>query len=182
LSTPLFEHVGVDMNDDELALSRSTPSARFDAMPSAPAPVAAATAAAAAPMLDADAERFVTEAAASAPVVLFALEWCEFCWSARKLLTDLNVPYRSIDLDSVAFQADDRGGKIRSVLAARTGATTIPRIYIAGEHVGGCTELFDAWRAGTAQRALARLGVAYDARDVDPYTYLPKWLQPRKSA
>jgi cysteine synthase len=182
LSTPLFEHVGVDMNDDERALSRSTPSARFDAAPSAPAPAPAPVAASAAPALDPDAERFVIEAAASAPVVLFALEWCEFCWSARKLLTDLRVPHRSIDLDSVEFQAHDRGGKIRSVLAARTGATTIPRIYVAGQHVGGCTELFDAWRAGTVQRALAGLGVAHDARDVDPYGYLPKWLEPRKSA
>ena len=183
LSTPLFEHIGVDMTDDELALSRSTPSARFDA---APAPAAAPVAAAGtngAPALDREAERFVCETIERTPVVVFALEWCEFCWAARKMLDRLRIPYTSIDLDSVEFQRDDRGGKIRAVLAARTGAVTIPRIYIAGEHIGGCTELFDAWRAGTVQQALTRFGVPFDVEaDVDPYGFLPKWLEPRKSA
>ena len=65
---------------------------------------------------------------------------------------ELGIEYRSIDLDSVAYQADDRGGKIRAVLAERTGAPTIPQIFIGGEHVGGCTELFDA---GAAARSAA---------------------------
>src|SRR4029450_9468721 len=37
LSTPLFEGIGIDMTEDELAISRSTPGARFDA-PSPPPP------------------------------------------------------------------------------------------------------------------------------------------------
>jgi cysteine synthase A len=36
------------------------------------------------------------------------------------------MSYRSVDLDSSDYQLDDRGGKIRSVLAARTGSKTIP--------------------------------------------------------
>ncbi|MBN1240973.1 MAG: glutaredoxin, partial [Gammaproteobacteria bacterium] len=117
------------------------------------------------------------------PVVMFALEWCEFCWSVRKLFTRLGIEYRSVDLDSVAYQADDLGGRIRTVLAERTGAVTIPQIFIGGEHVGGCTDLFDAWRDGSIQRRLDARGIAYDtAAEVDPYALLPKWLHPRKSA
>ena len=187
LSTPLFADIGEEMTAEELTLSRSTPSCRFDVPPAAQAaaqPPAAQPAAAPAPAaLDPEAERFVDELVRDEPVVLFALEWCEFCWSVRKLFARLGIEYRSVDLDSVAYQAGDRGGKIRAVLAARTGAKTITQIFIGGTHIGGATELFDAWRNGAARALLAKRGVAFDtAADLDPYSLLPKWLQPRKSA
>jgi cysteine synthase A len=180
LSTPLFEDIGEEMTAEELALSRSTPSCRFDA----PAPALRPAAAPAAPQpLDPEAERFVIEIVRNERVVLFALEWCEFCWSVRKLFARLGIEFVSVDLDSVAYQTGDRGGKIRAVLAARTGAKTIPQIFIGGTHVGGATDLFDAWRSGAARELLARSGVAFDATvDLDPYTLLPKWLQPRETA
>src|SRR5690606_17752047 len=99
MSTPLSEHIGEEMTAEELALSRSTPSCRFDAPP--PVPPAAPEQAPAA--LDADAERFVDDVDRSEPVVLFALEWCEFCWSVRKLFARLGIEYRSVDLDSVEY-------------------------------------------------------------------------------
>ncbi len=183
LSTPLFDEIAEAMTADELALSRSTPSCRFDT-PS-PLPVAAARPAAPPPpvTLDAEAERFVDAVVRDERVVLFALEWCEFCWSVRKLFARLSIDYRSIDLDSVAYQSGDRGGKIRAVLAARTGAKTIPQIFIGGTHVGGATDLFEAWRSGTARELLVKSGVTFDTSvELDPYSLLPKWQQPRKSA
>jgi cysteine synthase len=179
LSTPLFYGVSEEMTDAEIELSRSTPNYRFDVAPvPAPAPAASVPAAA-----DPDAERMVDDIIAQQPVVMFALQWCEFCWSVRKLFAQLGVEYHSVDLDSVAYQADDRGGRIRRVLAHRTGAATIPQIYISGVHVGGCTELFDACRDGTMLRLLQEAGVTCDANmDFDPYALLPQWLQPRKSA
>ena len=90
------------------------------------------------------------------------------------------IPYRSVDLDSVTYQADNRGGQIRTALRHRTGIDTIPQIFIAGEFIGGCTELFDAWRSGELQARLQRCGVDYDkALELDPYTLLPTWLHPR---
>ncbi len=87
---------------------------------------------------------------AAQPVVMFALEWCEFCWSVRRMFARFGIAYRSIDLDSVEYQRDDRGGAIRTALSARTGMKTIPQIFIGGELVGGATDLFEAWRAGTS--------------------------------
>jgi cysteine synthase A len=114
---------------------------------------------------------------------MFALEWCEFCWSVRKLFARLGIEYQSVDLDSVEYQKGDLGGRIRSVLAARTGATTIPQIFIGGAHMGGCTDLFDAWRTGAVQSRLEACGVAFRAEpELDPYALLPKWLHPRRSA
>ena len=106
-------------------LSRSTPGYRFDA----PAPSPAAAENPSVPeTVDAAAAAFVADAIADArePVVLFALEWCEFCWSLRRLFARLGIPFRSVDLDSVSLQRDDLGGRIRTALAARTGAAVIP--------------------------------------------------------
>jgi cysteine synthase len=181
LSTPLFEDIPETMTDEELTLSRSTPGYRFDAPPAVPAAAPAPEAAPAA--LDPDAVAFVDEVVAREPVVMFALTWCEFCWSVRKLFAALSIPYTSVDLDSVELQAGDRGGRIRAVLAERTGAKTIPQIFVGGELIGGSTDLFDAYSDGSLHERLAARGVRFDERRVlDPYTLLPRWLQPRKSA
>jgi cysteine synthase A len=166
------------MTAEELEISRSTPACRFDVPASAPPPAAPVPV-----EIDAGAQRFVSEIVQNEPVVMFALEWCEFCWSVRKLFARLGIQYRSVDLDSVDYQAGDRGGKIRAVLAQRTGAVTIPQIFIGGAHIGGCTDLFNAWRDGSIQRRLNDNRISYDASvTVDPYSLLPKWLHPRKSA
>jgi cysteine synthase A len=176
LSTPLFEDISEVMTAEELALSRSTPLCRFDTP--APAPAAAAKL-----EIDAEAAKQVAELIRNEPVVLFALEWCEFCWSVRKLFTKLGIAYRSVDLDSVAYQKDELGGRIRAVLAMRTGAATIPQVFVGGEHIGGCTDFFDAWRNGSMAKRLSENKIAFDnSVEVDPYTLLPKWLQPRKTA
>jgi cysteine synthase A len=177
LSTPLFQEIGEEMTEEELELSRSTPGYRFDVPSTVPAvePERLPN--------DADAQRFVEEVIRNEPVVLFALEWCEFCWSARRLFARIGVKYRSIDLDSVEYQHDDLGGKIRTVLLNRTGLPTIPRIFVGGEHIGGCTELFEAWRNGSLQQRFADKRIQYNTQiDIDPRDLLPKWLQPRKSA
>ncbi len=181
LSTPLFEGIGEEMTAEEWAVSRSTPLCRFDAPAPAPLPAAAATEPR--PAVDPAAARLVTQVTEENPVVMFALEWCEFCWSARKLFTKLGIAYRSVDVDSVEYQKDDLGGRIRGVLVDRTGAKTLPQIYVGGEHLGGATDLFDAWRNGSLQKKLDAAGVSYDrSANLDPYSLLPKWLQPRKSA
>lgn len=195
LSTPLFEGIIDEMDDAELALSRSTPGYRFEPSAATDQPAAGPdrdavrqelvprdSVALDAIPLDSEAQAFVDEVVANSPVVMFALEWCEFCWSARKLFTRLGVDYRSIDLDAVAFQADDLGGRIRSVLAVRTGAATIPQIVIGGQWIGGCSELFAAWEDGSLAERLEACGFDID-RDtpVDIGALLPGWLHPRAS-
>jgi cysteine synthase A len=182
LSTPLFDGVEADMSAEELALSRSTPSFRFDA----PSPAAAGAPQPVAPVFEptpsVEVADFVARVIADReqPVVLFALEWCEFCWSLRKLFAKCAIPHRSVDLDSTAFQRDDRGGQIRAVLRQRTGSRTIPQVFVGGEFIGGCTETLDAFAEGRLQRLLAQHGVRYDESvRLDPHKLLPSWLQAR---
>jgi len=186
LSTVLFEHVGVDMSEEEMDISRSTPSCRFDLPAPVPAP-APQPAAVATPATEPDAEAvsYLTQALSDAeqPVVMFALEWCEFCWSVRKLFARLGIKYRSVDIDAVALQADNLGPRVRTVLSAQTGVRTIPQVFIGGKFIGGCTETFDAYNSGDLQKLLIKTGVVYDAEArVDPYSFFPAWLQSRKVA
>ncbi|HJW52238.1 MAG TPA: cysteine synthase A [Burkholderiaceae bacterium] len=181
LSTPLFEHIVEAMDDDELEISRSTPGYRFD-MPNA-APAVSLPVNVPKPVLDPVAAAFVNDVVRDQPVVMFALEWCEFCWAARKFFARLGAEFESVDIDSVKFQPDDLGVKIRAVLKERTGSPTIPQIYIGGQHIGGCTDLFDVMRAGRLQPLLDAAGVAFDRTvQIDPYNLLPKWIHPRKAA
>ena len=178
LSTPLFDGIGVDMNDEELALSRSTPGYRFDPTPAAasPAPAPVATA-------DPQAQALVAQLIGQHPVLMFALEWCEFCWAARKLFARLGIAYQSVDIDSVQYQAEDMGTRIRAVLKERTGASTIPQIWIGGTHLGGAMDLLEALRAGRLQQLLAQAGIPFkNPEGIEPEDFLPKWLHPRKAA
>jgi cysteine synthase A len=114
------------------------------------------------------------------PVVIFSLEWCEFCWAVRRMLARHGIAYRAIDLDAVEYQPGNRGGRIRAALTARTSMGTIPQVFVGGTLVGGATETFDAYRAGRLQDLLARSGVTYDTTvNIDPYSFLPTWLHPR---
>jgi cysteine synthase A len=111
---------------------------------------------------------------------MFALEWCEFCWAVRKMFQAYGVPFRSVDIDSVQYQPDDMGAKIRAAASARSGFTTIPQIYIGGEFIGGATDIMNAWKAGRVQQLLDMNRVAYDKSvDTDPLSFLPGWLHKR---
>jgi len=178
LSTPLFGDIPADMTPEEIAIARSTPNYRFDAPPP-PAPPQPKTEAV---PVTAEATAFVERVIGDReqPVTMFALEWCEFCWSVRRMFARHGIAYRSVDLDSVEYQKDNHGGKIRAALTARTSMATIPQIFVGGEFLGGCTDVFDAYKQGRFQELLEKNSVAYDrSLNVDPYSFLPTWLHPR---
>ncbi len=180
LSTPLFEDIPADMTEEEQEIARSTPNYRFDSPP--PAPPAEDEDEAPVLDVDTDARDFLDTVTNDneQPVVLFSLEWCEFSWSVRKMFAHYDIPYRSVDLDSVAYQEGNRGGKIRTAIQEQTGLKTIPQIYIGGRHVGGATELFDAAKDGSMAELLKENNVAWaESADRDPYSFLPGWLHTR---
>jgi len=179
LSTPLFDGISEDMNDEETEISRSTPNFHFHSAAAPPPAEDEEEPSAEAPP---DALDFLDQATNDSgnPVVLFALEWCEFCWSVRKMFAEYEIPYRSIDLDSVAYQDDNQGGKIRKAIEQRTGLKTIPQIYVGGKHLGGASETFDACRDGSLAKMLEENNVSWNRSvDTDPYSFLPGWLHKR---
>lgn len=169
LSTPLFDDVPVEMTAEELEIARSTYRPVCVAQP--PAPAAGSDDA------DDEADAFVRQVVGEEPVVLFALEWCEFCWSVRRLFKALEIPYRAVDLDSADFLAGGWGGRVRSALGRQIGVPTIPQIFIGGQHLGGCMDVFTAAQSGALHQRLRQLNLnakplpAGEALDL-----LPKWL------
>jgi cysteine synthase A len=185
LSTPLFDDVGAEMSAAELEISRSTQGFRFDAAPApsvAPQPQPQPQPQLQPAVRDAVAAREVDALLGdqAQPVVVFGLEWCEFTWSIRKAFTRYGIPFRVVSLDSEACRRDDRGGRMRQVLHARTGVNTLPQTFVAGEFVGGCTEVFEDMKSSRLAGRLERAGVAWDtSANDDPYGFLPRWMQPR---
>jgi len=182
LSTPLFVDIVIEMSEDELEISRSTPNYRFDAATTGkPAPAADDDSA---PVeLDEEALALVAQVTSDAdnPVVLFALEWCEFCWSVRKLFAKLDIPYLALDLDSVKFQEDCKGSKIRAVLLDQLGSPTIPQIYIGGKHIGGATDLFALFSSSKLADLLSAHDISMKKmpEEFEPQSLLPGWLHKR---
>jgi len=174
MTTVLFDDIAETMSEDEMEISRSTEGYRFDVSGgAAPAPAAAETP-------KQHAIDFVDGVIAEHKVTMFSLEWCEFCWSVRKMFAAAGIAYHSVDLDSVAFQKDNLGGDIRVDLRQRTGAPTIPQIFVGGRHIGGATETFDAFNDGSLKAMLSENGVAFDpTMERDAHGFLPTWLHPR---
>jgi cysteine synthase A len=176
LSTPLFEEIPSEMTTEEIELSESTPGFRFGA-PSAP-PAAKLPAVSAPDSAVAYVTKMVDDT--EQPVVMFALEWCEFCWSVRKMFGELGIAFRAIDLDSVEYQKDNLGSDIRAALLERIGSPTIPQIFVGGKYIGGATETFDAFNSGQLQQMMTEQSIPFDdSKTFDAYSFLPKWLQPR---
>jgi len=177
LSTPLFSDIAEAMNDEEHAIANSTERFRFGGggapPPQPPPPVAEPT-----PEAIAHVEEIVTDK--DQPVVLFALEWCEFCWSVRKLFAAAGIEYHVVPLDGAEYRKNDWGGDIRRALAKKTGQVTIPQIFVGESHVGGATDTFDEFNTGTLQKRLAEMGRPVKSAEIEnAYGFLPGWLHPR---
>ena len=68
-------------------------------------------------------------------VEIYTKGFCSFCWRAKNLLEAKGADYVEISVDM--------GGKERALMIERAnGRTTVPQIFIRGEHVGGCSELY----------------------------------------
>jgi cysteine synthase len=182
----LFEHVTEVMNDEEEDIAGSTPSYQVMVGPQA-SPPRKQVPAQPHPMQTIEpepealklVENIITDEAE--PVVMFALEWCEFCWALRKFFAEYNIPYRSVDIDSAQYQKDNVGTKIRTALHKITGTPTIPQVFIGGKHVGGCTETLEFFKQGRLRPQLEACNIACDfASTRDPYDFLPKWVHPRQ--
>lgn len=174
MSTPLFDGIDTEMDDAELEIAASTPNYRFDVTPSPPANSNAS--AEPAPKEGVQAmESFINDP--DQPIVVFALEWCEFCWAEKKLLQALDIPFVAVDLDSLAYQQDDAGGKIRKALLEKIGSPTIPQTFIAGELLGGCSEVLEAHDDGSLRQLLDKYGIHYK-QDIQlkATDFLPSWV------
>lgn len=74
----------------------------------------------------------IEKAIESNKVLVYSWSGCPFCKNAKVLLNDLNADYVAVELD----QLPD-GKAIRAELAAMSGRTSVPNIWINGQGIGG---------------------------------------------
>lgn len=73
---------------------------------------------------------------------------CPYCARAKALLDEKGVAYEEYEISM--------GGPQRQEMIQRAnGRTTVPQIFINGEHVGGSDDLADLERAGKLDALLA---------------------------
>ncbi|KAL3748208.1 hypothetical protein ACJRO7_009443 [Eucalyptus globulus] len=83
------------------------------------------------------------ETASSAPVVVFSKTYCGYCQRVKRLLTQLGVSYKVVELDK-----EGDGDVVQSALADWTGLRTVPNVFIGGNHIGGCDSVTEKHQAG----------------------------------
>ncbi|MFL5347039.1 MAG: glutaredoxin 3 [Hyalangium sp.] len=69
------------------------------------------------------------------PVKLYTKPTCPYCVRAKQLLDSKGVRYEEIVIEGDAARRSE-------MIAAAHGRTTVPQIFIAGRHVGGCDDLY----------------------------------------
>lgn len=88
-----------------------------------------------------------TASAVGAHVVMYTTPWCPYCIRARSLLKQKGVAFEDIDVAS--------NPALRREMEVRSQRHTVPQIWINGEHIGGCDDLYALDRAGQLDNKLA---------------------------
>ena len=82
-----------------------------------------------------------------AKIEIYTTMWCGYCARAKSLLEKKGAAYEEIDVMEDAAK--------RAEMRERSKRTTVPQIFINGQHIGGSDELA-ALRAGRQARRAAR--------------------------
>ena len=92
---------------------------------------------------------------ASDDVVVFSATYCPFSAAAKAALRAEGVPFTAVE-----WNTTEGGAGFAPALAAKTGRSSIPHVFVAGESVGGCNDGNPGVRpliaAGGLDDALAR--------------------------
>ena len=68
------------------------------------------------------------------PVEIYTTPTCPYCLAAKRLLTKKGAAFTEIDVS--------RDPALRDFMTNRAGGKrSVPQIFIAGNHVGGCDDL-----------------------------------------
>ncbi len=75
------------------------------------------------------------------PIVIYTKAYCPYCHAAKDLLRRKGAAFEEISVDG------DRAGQ--AAMAEKSGGrSTVPQIFIGGDHVGGCDDLHALDAAG----------------------------------
>jgi glutaredoxin 3 len=85
-----------------------------------------------------------------AKIEIYTTPFCGYCARAKGLLDKKGAAYEEMDV-----MMDE---KKRAEMRERSKRSTVPQIFINGQHIGGSDELADLERAGKLDALLAQAG------------------------
>ena len=80
-------------------------------------------------------------------IKIYCTNWCGPCIAAKKMLDDMGITYKEINIDKEGLNRDD--------LAKLTGGSTVPQIIINDNPIGGFNELLQLNQSGKLKELLA---------------------------
>ena len=84
-----------------------------------------------------------------AKVEVYSTSYCPYCMRAKALLRSKGIAFEEIDV------TDDPELRAKMVKLSG-GRRTVPEIFINGENIGGCDELYALERSGELDLLLAQ--------------------------
>ena len=85
-----------------------------------------------------------------AKIEIYTTMWCGYCARAKSLLEKKGVAYQEMDVMEDAAK--------RAEMRERSKRTSVPQIFINGQHIGGSDELAALEQAGKLDALLAQPG------------------------
>lgn len=99
------------------------------------------------------AKEIVEELISSKPVVIFSKSYCPFCVKAKNLFqNDIKVAADKIAIMELENRPDCN--TIQAYLKEKTGASSVPRVFIKGELIGGCDDTMRQHESGELAKKL----------------------------
>jgi glutaredoxin 3 len=76
-----------------------------------------------------------------AKIVIYTTQVCPYCVQAKRLLKKKGVAFEEVDVS--------RDAELRRSMVQRSGGRlTVPQIFVDGDHIGDCDEIYALDRAG----------------------------------
>lgn len=82
------------------------------------------------------------------PVEIYTTSTCPYCVAAKRLLTRKGAAFTEIDVGRDPARREE-------MTRRANGGRTVPQIFIAGRHVGGCDDIHALDHAGKLDPLLA---------------------------
>ncbi|GIY15390.1 thioredoxin reductase 3 [Caerostris darwini] len=90
-------------------------------------------------------------------VMIFSKTTCPFCNKVKALFSSIGIQFTVLELDTL-----ENGPEMQKAMAAKVGRSTVPQVFIRGQHVGGCDDTFTAHCNGKLQEMLFSKEENYD--------------------
>lgn len=71
-------------------------------------------------------------------VLIYTFETCPYCIRAKRLLSRNNIEFEEINITNDEDKLNE--------LEKKTGIGTVPQIFVDGNFIGGCDDLYELYR------------------------------------